>query len=442
MKGTGLMKYARFGLIAALAAAMPLMSLAAEKTLIFQNGLNGYEGTEDTYVMSSERDANRNFENNSGGAKYEFEWDGSDGGGRNFALMKFKDIFGDGPNQIPPGAQIVNAYVETTVSNAGSSNQSSKIYDLLVEWSQETATFDSVFPGLNDVEDPLIGEQVSETSVQVFHNPSNAGQAWKGEITPLVQEWSDGLANNGFVIVPSLESTNGFGHYSSETPLSKPVTRLTVDTSAGVFSFEEGVDGYEGVRDAWIGSNAERFYTNYGERQSIEIDRNADDNVSLGLLRFDDIVGDGPNQIPSGATVNSAQVSLWVQDGGRLVYVNEILPFSAEVLGVMVNTYFDESSVTYENFVEDGVYPKYGVEIAEAPVTDFIPAAFSQVDFDVTSSVKKWVAGQAPNYGWLLEPTTGDLVSFSASEGSESFGPPKLVVTFIAETGVNDYMMY
>lgn len=420
------------------------MAQAQVKTSVFQNGKDGYQGAQDTFVMTGEPDVNANFENHPENRRFELEWDGQDGGGRNLALMKFEDIFGPGEGQVPLGAQILGAKIITTVANAGSSNQSSLIYNLLVEWDQQTATYNSLFDGLGTFESPLEGEHVSSTSVRVFHDPASIGQQWEGEITQLVQEWSDGLPNNGFVIVPEEDSTNGFGHFSSEMPRSEPVTRLTVETSAGVFVFEEGVEGYTGVQDAWIGNENDRYFSNFGDGQAIQLERDAIDDVELGLLRFDSIFGDGAGQIPPGATVQSAKLNLWVQDGGNdVVYINEILPFEADILGVQINTFFDEESVTFENFVEDGVYPQYGVEISEAPVSEFTPEAFSQVEVDVTPSLEKWAADPSLNYGWLLEPSSGEAVGLSSAEGGESgFGPPRLEVTYIAETGIRDYMVY
>ena len=64
------------------------------------------------------------------------------------------------------------------------------------------------------------------------------------------------------------------------------------------------------------------------------------------------------------------------------------------------------------------------------------------IDINVTASVQKWTLGEAPNYGWLFEATSGAPVNLSAVEGGESFGPPKLIVTFIAETAIDDFMIY
>ncbi len=435
-------RYAISILFAAVVTMSP--SWAQQRTLEFQNGFNGYEGTEDAFVMSGAPDQNTNFQSHPEGNRFQTEWDGSDSGGRNLGLFKFNQLFGDGPNQVPLGAQIVSARLETIVANAGSSSQASTISNLLLEWDQETVTFNRLFNGgLGSFEDPLPGSHVSETSVRVFHAPAGVGGVWSGDITELVQEWSDGLENNGFVIVPDENSTNGFGHLSSETPISEPITRLTVEAASGRYVFENGVNGYDGVKDTWVGNNNNRYFTNYGSNQTMQLERNSEDDVELGLLRFDDMIGIGANQIPEGDSITSAQLTLWVQDGGNaVVYVNEILPHNSEVLGVEIDTFFDEDSVTFETFVEDGVYPQFGVEIGEEPVAQFTPEAFSTVDIDVTPSLQKWSSGQAPNYGWLFEATSGAPVNLSASEGGERFGPPKLVVTFIAETSIDEFMIY
>lgn len=417
------------------AAAAP----AQERALVFQNGLGGYAGCEDCYVQSGRPDRNTNYKNHPDGNLYEFEWDGLDAGGRNYALIKFGGIVGEEPGQIPPGARIVEAVLETTVSNDGSAGDFSSIYNLLAEWNQETATFHEVFPGLPETEEPGIGDFLSETSVLAPHNPNRAGEAWRVDIAPLIQEIVDGLPNNGMVVIPSDNVTNGFGHYSSETPLSDPDLSLTVETANAAYTFKDGENGYRGLRDAWIGNNGDRYVSNYGGGELVEVERNAIDDVRLGLIRFDGIFGSGGEFVPPGADIRRASLNLWVQRGSdRPVLVSEILPFEKEVLGVTVNTRFNERAVTYENFVEDGVYPQSGHEIAASSVARFVPESFTRAEIDVTESVRRW-AGGAENLGWVLEASGNELVEIAAKEGGAGIGPPKLTVTFIAETSVSSF---
>jgi len=436
-----------FGRVITLASILGLSAAPVwaqqEKTVVFQNGLNEYQGTQDTFVMSGDRDRNTNFENNPDGNRFQLEWDGRDRGGRNIALFKFDDLTGEGPNQIPPDAEIVSAVLETTVANNGSGNQSSSIHNLLVEWDQETATFNNVFGDTEMGADPEVGVYVSETFVTAQHSPSNTGQTWKVDLKELVQDIVNGSPNNGFAIIPNSDATNGFGHVSSEAPRLESETVLTIQTTGGTFAFEEGENGYTGVRDAWIGNDGNQYFRNFGDQNLLALSRDAADDVSLGLLRFDNIIGSGVNQVPPMSTVMEANLRLWAREGGdEAIFVNEILPFETEILGVEINTLFDEATVTFENFVEDGVYPQPGVEMSEVPIQAVIPEGFTPIDIDVTDSVRKWVMDEAPNYGWLLEPSSDDDISLTAKEGGDGFGPPKLVVTYLSDTRVGDFMLY
>ncbi len=417
---------------------------AEERTVTFQNGNGDYNGVEDTFVMSGDPDKNTNGDNHPQNRPFEFEWDGKDSNGHNIALIQFREMVGDAPNQIPPNATILKAELITSVANSGSSNQFSLIHNLLVEWEQETATYNNVFDGLGADEDPVEAGFLSEISIKAFHNPGNPGDTWKVELTELVQEIVNGLPNNGFAIVPSKNSTNGFGHISSEAPRVESELVLTIETSAGIYNFEHGKDGYTGVKDAYIANRGNAYFTNFGDRNTLLLERSASDDVSLGLLRFDGIIGSEPNKVPPMSTVLSANLRFWVRrSNNERVFVSDILPFQTEILGVTVNTFFDENEVTYENFVEDGVYPKYSVEIAEEPTASFRAKPRRPVDLDVTSSVTNWVMQDSLNHGWLFETSRGDDISLNAKEGGGGFGPPKLVVTYEFETTkVRDFMLY
>lgn len=424
--------------------AIPLaVSTQVERTLIFQQGFNGYEGTEDTFVQSGNPDQNNNAENNSAGPADEIEWDGSDAGGRNIALFKFNDFVGDGPNQVPPVAEIVSAVFSTFVTNESSEGNQSVIRNLLVEWDEQTVTYNSIFPGVPVGEDPTPGEFTSETSVVAPHSPSTVGEEWSADITELVQEIVNGLPNNGFAVVPTAASTNGFGHLASEATLVDARATLTVETADGPVTFKQGENGYEGLKDAWIGNEGDRFFTNYGMDGQIQLELDSPEDAEFGLIRFDDIFGGAEGQIMPGTEIVSANLSLYVVDTGDLVFVNEILPHTETVGDIEVDTFFEENDVTFENFVSDGFFPQFGVEIGTDPVAEFTPGSTGMTDIDVTGSLQKWSAGELDNYGWLLEPTTDNGIGIIAKDGSQAFGPPKLTVTYLAdEASVAEYGLY
>lgn len=395
-----------------------------EITVEFQTGVNGYSGVRDLQVRSGAPDENTE-------GRTEWEWDGEDGG-VNYGLLWFQGIVGDGPGQIPAGAELVNAELRTYVSNSGSGDQFSTIHNLLVEWDPETVTYNSLFGGAA----PVPGEHYqAEPFSQNFH--ASAGQPWTADLTALVQEIVNGLANNGFVFVPDLLHTNGFGHVASEAATAS--TKLIVETPIGNFEFAPGANGYDGLQDAFISNDGEDFLANFGTGPALEIDQGAEESL-LALIRFDGIFGDGPNQIPAGTEISGAVLQLSIINSGNTVLVNEILPHTETIGETVINTDFDETTVTFANFVSDGFLPQPGVEIAEEPVAELDASQAGLAEVDVTSSVQNWSNG-APNLGWVLEPTGSDGVDLSAKEASSN--TPKLTVTYIGEeTAVNEFMLY
>jgi len=84
-------------------------------TITFQDGTDGYAGTVDTYIMEDQPTS-------SFGSLESVEWDNDDppsSGLEKFALIRFDDIFGPGPNQIPVGATVLSANVKYVVYNVG-----------------------------------------------------------------------------------------------------------------------------------------------------------------------------------------------------------------------------------------------------------------------------------------------------------------------------------
>ena len=84
-----------------------------------------------------------------------------------------------------------------------------------------------------------------------------------------------------------------------------------------------------------------------------------------GLLKFDDIFGNGPGQIPFGATINSATLEVFVQDSS-----NSAMQMSL----YRMLTDWDESVATWNFFggLTGGIG---GVQASEGESTDLPPDA-------------------------------------------------------------------
>jgi len=111
---------------------------------------------------------------------------------RNYdALIKFTDMFGDGADQIPLGSTISSADLYMWVY--GDNGLTSSIYEMTFDWNASSTWLSigsagGIVPGVNTVPDP----ELSWTgAVSGWHQTSF-------DLTPSVQDWSDGAANYGW----------------------------------------------------------------------------------------------------------------------------------------------------------------------------------------------------------------------------------------------------
>jgi hypothetical protein len=175
------------------------------QTLNLRNGLNGYAGTDDTYVASGL--PTRGF-----GASTTLKADAIDGtNGRYIALLKWN------VSQIPASAAVTNAKLTLRVTNI--SNGSYGLYAVNTAWGESDATWNSVNP-LNNA-GALIGTIVPSTLSSKVIQLNSAGIS-------LVQGWVSGsAANNGIMIVDS-GTSDGTAFRSSEYGTQSQRPTLTV----------------------------------------------------------------------------------------------------------------------------------------------------------------------------------------------------------------------
>ena len=188
-----------------------------------------------------------------------------------------------------------------------------------------------------------------------------------------------------------------------------------------VTTFQFGVGGYEGEQDTVIFS-LDRD-SNFGTEGHISADQQDFNSVRQGLLKFDDIFGDQPGQIPYGATINSAQLKVFVQDSSNA---------SMQMSLYRMLTDWDESTATW-NFFGGTTGGIGGVQASEGESSNLPPDAVlfdSKITpnsatagiFDVTKSLEYWAAG-APNYGWLVESAATNGWDFRTNNSNHADRP-------------------
>lgn len=198
----------------------------------------------------------------------------------------------------------------------------------------------------------------------------------------------------------------------NNTVASGPVTR----------SFRNGVDGYKGALDAEIWAIAPS--KSLLKQGTMTTDGNNGGGESQVLLRFEQIFGEGKNQIPPGARISNAQLTVVAFDPGTTCYLHRILvPWSPAVTwDGMAN------GITVDNSEASTV--RDGFTFAEINMDKQL------VYFNVTPTVQLWADG-VENYGWVFINTGGNGWDFYSSDWIESEFRPMLEVTYTQPSGAS-----
>jgi len=193
-----------------------------------------------------------------------------------------------------------------------------------------------------------------------------------------------------------------------------PPGGAAVDVSPTVL-FQQGVDAYTGTRDIELRGAA----PDASQEGALGVTVDTDDGggISHGLLRFDNIFGANPGQVPPGAQITSATLRLQhnvANANGNPVNLHRMLV-----------TW--DSAATYNSFV--GGIQANGNE-ATAVIDVVVDSTGRTVPFtlsaDVSTSVQAWANGE-PNYGWAFLPTGTDGYRWDTSESAT---PPSLVIAY------------
>lgn len=185
--------------------------------------------------------------------------------------------------------------------------------------------------------------------------------------------------------------------------------------NADTLTFQEGEGGaYSSTGATTITAYAPGNQSTYFIVTIVNFDT---DNSVAALVRFPDIVGDNPGQIPPGATVTSASL-------GMTVYIDTPPPGTPEIHKVLVE--WDENTVNGVSF--------WSVPTPIAPSIGTMPTGEvnTVVSGDVTSLVQDWADGE-PNWGVMLRGlgTEGfSIAQYYSDDAAAQSTRPKLTVAF------------
>ena len=213
---------------------------SADPVRVFQQGIAGYAGTQDTWIDQS----NPNTSYGESGVRVSDDDVANSvfSDQRGQALLRFDGLFGASVGQIPPGAQIVSAHLTIQIADDIDNplfDPDFFVHRMLVPWS-EASTWNSLGSGVGSGE---IGALLARFSGD--NNPNEDGLR-RLDVTAAVQAWAAGAPNHGFAILPEIISGNDDGieilTSESSNPLLRP--RLEIawrEQSTGVaYCFGDG----------------------------------------------------------------------------------------------------------------------------------------------------------------------------------------------------------
>jgi uncharacterized delta-60 repeat protein/CSLREA domain-containing protein len=179
---------------------------------VFQQGVNGYTGTEDTYVATGSSTTDH-------GAATTVVAD--DNSATDAALLRFGSLFGSGPGQIPTGSTITSVTLSIYVTNRDLAD-SVALHRMLGSWT-EASTYNSLVSGVsaNGIEAASTPMLILDAGVAGWNNLSSAG------LTAAVQAWANGETNNGFAFISNAADAWAFASSENATVSLRPY--LTVN---------------------------------------------------------------------------------------------------------------------------------------------------------------------------------------------------------------------
>jgi hypothetical protein len=197
-----------------LLVALGLAPPAGAVTVTYQQDLNGYTGTRDTFIKQSVTGSNF-------GAAVRVEWDGEDGGGMDFGLVRFEGIFGNGANQITPTDQVTSATLVYIVDNPGNTGS---LHEVTVDWDPAVVTYDTFGDDA--------GVQADEYGALVGSAPGLTGIN-SIDVTAGIAAWAlDPSANRGWIVRPT-GGTDGVQFHSAESTTPTSRVKLVVVLNEG-----------------------------------------------------------------------------------------------------------------------------------------------------------------------------------------------------------------
>ncbi len=270
----------RFFWLALSAGLLSANYVAAQVTVTFQQGVDGYNGTFDRLLNIGD---NRNGADvDTTVSSFFIDGDPVDEARKDY-LIRFDDIIGE--NKIPVGAKILQASLTLkTTSSATSSNAQTRecysIYRLTRPFDENSTLdgdfgdgdfayspyFDGVTPKIDSFLQVGLGVTADDIDadwcVGTFDRPIGSidmgvDQFYSADMTRAVQSWVDGDANYGVAVMSDhIDNDDGWSVHStgSSDVAARPQLTVvyTMDPNIRIFDLQDGLNGYDGTTDVFL----------------------------------------------------------------------------------------------------------------------------------------------------------------------------------------------
>ncbi len=194
---------------------------------------------------------------------------------------------------------------------------------------------------------------------------------------------------------------------------------------SGTFSYQEGdANSYSSTADTYISSSTPT--SNYGSLTGILVDGSPSSDRSL--IKFDNLIGKGFNQVPENSTITNANLTIYISDTGDAVNVYQILEN------------WTENEATYNNRLTGTSWTSSGCSASPSRATNpdasFTASTTGAYTLNITNSLKSWVVN-SQNFGWVFDMPTSNGINIRTSEYSTQTERPLLMVDYSAAECTN-----
>jgi len=334
-------------------------------------------------------------------------------------IVRFDNIFGTGPGQIPQGAVIVKAELQIT-TNTGANSPSGGIFtvDRLLVPVDDTTTYATLdqgagFEGVRGQS----GMSIGEVPVAGF-SYLESGVTSSADVTSLVRHWSaDPSVNYGFsIFVSGTSTTDGWEYCTEGNPDAAKRPKLVVSYAMPASS---NTYTYELDRSAQLKANVA---TTDGAGLGLASIVQVADATEEMLVHFPVPFG----SIPADEEIVKAELLISTSGPQFIGGVANAHSRGPVAVHRMLNDWNTSSQFGVRG-------PDIGVDIAPARRDRaYSMGQGSQASFDVTDIVQAWRAG-TPNHGLNLKPEVGDNWQIFGALADPNLRPQLRIVT--ATTG-------